>query len=62
LVEKHGTEEGAWNALGGSDPATPSLQRMALPQEIAAAIIFLCCEDSAHITGVDLVVDAGYTA
>ena len=61
LVEKHGSEEGAWNALGGIDPAVPSIQRMAFPDEIAAAIAFLSCDDSAHITGVDLLVDGGYT-
>jgi NAD(P)-dependent dehydrogenase (short-subunit alcohol dehydrogenase family) len=61
LVEKHGSEEGAWNALGGIDPAVPSIQRMAFPEEIAAAIVFLSSDDSAHITGVDLLVDGGYT-
>lgn len=62
LVERHGGEEGAWKALGGADPATPSIQRMAFPEEIAAAIVFLSCQDSAQITGADLVVDGGYTA
>jgi len=62
LVEKHGGEEGAWNALGGADPATPSIQRMAFPEEVAAAIVFLSCDESAHITGTDLTVDGGYTA
>lgn len=61
LVEKHGGEEGAWKALGGADRAIPSIQRMAFPEEIASAILFLCSEDSAHITGADLVVDGGYT-
>lgn len=61
LLEKHGTEEGAWNALGGSDPATPSILRMAFPEEIAAAILFLSCDESAHITGADLLVDGGYS-
>ena len=61
LVEKHGSEEGAWNALGGADPATPSLQRMAFPEEVAAAIVFLSCDESAHITGTDLAVDGGYS-
>jgi NAD(P)-dependent dehydrogenase (short-subunit alcohol dehydrogenase family) len=61
LVEKHGSEEGAWNALGGIDPAVPSIQRTAFPEEIAAAIVFLSSDDSAHITGVDLLVDGGYT-
>jgi NAD(P)-dependent dehydrogenase (short-subunit alcohol dehydrogenase family) len=61
LVEKHGGEEGAWNALGGCDPATPSTLRMAFPEEVAAAVVFLSCDDSAHITGLDLLVDGGYT-
>jgi NAD(P)-dependent dehydrogenase (short-subunit alcohol dehydrogenase family) len=61
MVEQHGSEDDAWNALGGSDPATPSLQRMALPEEVAAAVVFLSCNESAHITGADLLIDAGYT-
>lgn len=61
LVEKHGSEEGAWNALGGADPGTPSIQRMAFPEEVAAAIVFLSCDESAHITGTNLVVDGGYS-
>jgi NAD(P)-dependent dehydrogenase (short-subunit alcohol dehydrogenase family) len=61
LVEKHGSEEDAWNALGGGDPATPSIQRMAFPEEIATTIVFLSCDESAHITGADLLVDGGYT-
>jgi len=62
LVAKHGCEEGAWNALGGIDPDQPSLKRMAFPEEVAKAVLFLASEEAAHITGVDLAVDAGYTA
>ena len=62
LVEKHGGEDGAWNALGGADRSKPSIQRMAFPEEIASAILFLCGDESAHITGSDLVIDGGYTA
>jgi len=62
LVEKHGGEEGAWNALGGADAGKPSIQRMAFPAEIAEAVVFLSCAQAAHITGADLAVDAGYTA
>lgn len=61
LVEQHGSEEAAWEALGGADPAAPSVQRMAFPEEIASAIVFLACDESAHITGADLVIDGGYT-
>jgi len=62
LVAKHGGEEGAWKALGGIDANTPSLQRMAFPEEVAKAVLFLASDEAAHITGVDLAVDAGYTA
>jgi NAD(P)-dependent dehydrogenase (short-subunit alcohol dehydrogenase family) len=62
LIEKYGSEEGAWNALGGADPAMPSIQRMAFPEEIADAIVFLSCAESSHITGAELLVDGGYSA
>ena len=62
LVEQHGSEKAAWDALGGADPDTISIQRMAFPEEIAEAVAFLCCTQSAHITGADLAIDGGYTA
>jgi NAD(P)-dependent dehydrogenase (short-subunit alcohol dehydrogenase family) len=62
LVAKHGGEEGAWEALGGADPSAASIQRMAFPEEIARAILFLATGDSAHITGTELVIDGGYSA
>ncbi len=61
LVKQYGGEDGAWKALGGADPSTPTLQRMAFPKEIADAVVFLSCPDSAHITGANLVIDGGYT-
>ncbi len=36
--------------------------RMALPEEIAAAVAFLASDDAASITGTDLVVDGGTMA
>jgi NAD(P)-dependent dehydrogenase (short-subunit alcohol dehydrogenase family) len=36
--------------------------RFALPSEIAAASAFLACDESAFITGANLVIDGGYTA
>ena len=62
LVTQHGSEAGAWNALGGADPATPPIQRMAFPEEIARAILFLASVESAHMTGAELAIDGGYTA
>ncbi|MGC2110214.1 MAG: SDR family oxidoreductase [Candidatus Korobacteraceae bacterium] len=61
LVEKHGGEEGAWNALGGIDPAKSSIQRMAFPEEIASTIVFLSCDESTHITGANIIVDGGHS-
>jgi 2-keto-3-deoxy-L-fuconate dehydrogenase len=61
LVDQHGGEKGAWDALGGTDPATPSIQRMAFPNEIASVIVFLGSDESAHMTGAELVVDGGYS-
>jgi NAD(P)-dependent dehydrogenase (short-subunit alcohol dehydrogenase family) len=37
-------------------------KRMATPEEIAAAVLFLASEDAAAITGTELVVDGGTTA
>lgn len=38
------------------------LGRLATPQDVAAAILFLAGDAAAHITGVTLPVDGGYTA
>jgi 3alpha(or 20beta)-hydroxysteroid dehydrogenase len=45
----------------GNDPSVP-LQRVAIPEDIASAIVFLASEDSSYVTGTDLVVDGGFTA
>jgi NAD(P)-dependent dehydrogenase (short-subunit alcohol dehydrogenase family) len=36
--------------------------RLATPEDVAAAIVFLASDESAHITGALLAVDGGYTA
>jgi NAD(P)-dependent dehydrogenase (short-subunit alcohol dehydrogenase family) len=46
------------------DTATAAIPqgRLASPEEVAAAIVFLASGDAGHITGVSLPVDGGYTA
>ena len=36
--------------------------RMAEPEDVASAILFLAGDESKHITGISLAVDGGYTA
>jgi len=37
------------------------MKRMADPQEIAAAVAFLCSQSAAYITGTNMLVDGGLT-
>jgi 3-oxoacyl-[acyl-carrier protein] reductase len=38
------------------------IHRMGTPEEVAAAVLFLCCETSGFTTGSVLAVDGGYLA
>ncbi|MEC9360000.1 MAG: glucose 1-dehydrogenase [Pseudomonadota bacterium] len=38
------------------------LGRLAEPEEVAAAVLFMASDDASHCTGVSLAVDAGWTA
>jgi len=62
------------NELSAQDNLTPAAARMKLlaekqpshdfatPEQIAAAVLFLCSEDAAQIRGIALPVDGGWTA
>jgi NAD(P)-dependent dehydrogenase (short-subunit alcohol dehydrogenase family) len=38
------------------------MNRMAKPEEIARAVLFLCSDDASYITGHPLAVDGGWVA
>ena len=42
--------------------STQAIGRMAKPEEIAAAALYLASEESAFVTGTDFIIDGGWTA
>ena len=58
MIVRHGSEEKAWEFLGQSTP----LKRMAAPEEIAEAIVYLASDQASFLTGTEIIIDGGYTA
>ncbi len=54
-------QKAAMSARFAVHPFSKALGRIAAPQDIARAVLFLASDDSAFITGVDLPVDGGAT-
>ncbi len=57
-LHRYGSFEAARERLGSKH----LLGRLARPQEIAAAAVFLASDAASFVTGSDLLVDGGYTA
>jgi NAD(P)-dependent dehydrogenase (short-subunit alcohol dehydrogenase family) len=55
-------ESGMSEELQGFISAAVPMGRAGKPEEIAAAALFLACDDSSFVTGVALPVDGGFTA
>ncbi len=58
LTWRYGTMEAARDAM---IPAHP-MGRLALPDEVARAVLFLAGEEASYVTGTDLLVDGAFTA
>lgn len=58
FVAQMGGEAAAWKVLESAAP----MGRMAEPEEIAEAILYLASDAARFVTGTELVVDGGYTA
>ncbi|GGC17017.1 dehydrogenase [Novosphingobium marinum] len=58
MVER-GVAEKAEDLVGLVATSTP-MNRLARPEEVAAVIAFLACDDASYVTGSEYVVDGGY--
>ncbi|HJV89144.1 MAG TPA: SDR family NAD(P)-dependent oxidoreductase [Holophagaceae bacterium] len=61
LVKSTGSLEGAWQAMEAQSPG-PGQKRFAEPEEIAEGILYLVSDAARFATGVELVLDGGYSA
>jgi NAD(P)-dependent dehydrogenase (short-subunit alcohol dehydrogenase family) len=42
--------------------STQAIGRMARPEEIAAAALYLACDESSFVTGMEFIIDGGWSA
>jgi NAD(P)-dependent dehydrogenase (short-subunit alcohol dehydrogenase family) len=57
LATRHGGAEGAFAAMAGTVPS----QQFFSAEEIAQTVLYLASDESAHLTGVELIMDRGHT-
>ncbi len=62
MLEGEMAEQGGREAVISSIAARHPLNRIATPEEVARAVLFLACDDSSFITGAALPVDGGRSA
>lgn len=56
LVARLGSEDAAFRKVAGTGPDA----RLAEPEEIAAAILYLTCDESSYVTGTEFAIDGGW--
>lgn len=61
LVRSQGSLEAAWQAMEAQSPG-PGQKRFALPEEIAEGVRYLVSDAGRFATGMELVLDGGYSA
>ncbi|MFQ1000906.1 SDR family NAD(P)-dependent oxidoreductase [Modestobacter sp. SSW1-42] len=54
--------EAATDETGGGIAEAVPIRRMAEPDEVSSLVLFLACEDSSYISGMEHVIDGGLTA
>jgi 3(or 17)beta-hydroxysteroid dehydrogenase len=57
LAARHGGAEEAFAAMAGNTPS----QQFFSAEEVARTVLYLASDESAHLTGVELVMDRGHT-
>lgn len=62
LVEAWLSKQADPQAFRAEVEATIPQRRLATPEEVASAILYLASDEASHVTGASLAVDGGYTA
>jgi 3(or 17)beta-hydroxysteroid dehydrogenase len=58
LITEHGGSDEAFTAIAGDLPS----QQFFTAQDVASTILFLASDESAHLSGIEIVMDRGHSA